>query len=186
MPPDDEGAAMAPSRLDLFLGFTRVAAFAFGGVLPWARFVVVERRRWLSSEEFTDILAMSQLLPGPNIVNMAVAIGARFRGPTGSLAAVAGLLVLPVAVVLMLASLYGRFAELPAVQGALGAMAAAAAGLVLAMAAKIAEPVLRARFRVAAPFVVATFVAVAVFRLPLWPVIAVVAPLSVLASLRRR
>lgn len=175
-----------PTPAQLFLGFTRIAAFSFGGVLPWARFVMVERRRWLSPEEFTDTLALCQLLPGPNIVNMSIAIGARFRGPRGAIAALLGLMTLPVVVVLGLALLYGRAADLPGVAGALAAMAAAAAGLVVAMAIKMADPMLRRRFWAAAPFVALTFVAVGLLRWPLWPVICVLAPASVLAGWRAR
>ena len=175
-----------PTLLGLFLGFTRISAFAFGGVLPWARYVIVERRRWLTAEEFIDMLALCQLLPGPNIVNMSVAIGARFHGAPGSLAAVFGIMGLPVVLALCLAAFYARFAQLAAVNGALDGMAAAACGLVIAMAAKLAEPVLRKRFWTAAPFILLTFVAVALFRVPLWPVVAVLAPLSVAAAWRTR
>lgn len=180
------GALPVPTVPELFLGFARVAALSFGGVLPWARFVLVERRRWLTSEEFTDTLALCQLLPGPNIVNVSVAVGARFHGPVGSLAAVLGLTTLPVAIVLALATAYARFAEVPAVAGALSGMAAAAAGLVVAMALKMGEPILRQRFRASAPVIAATFAAVALLRWPLWPVILVMAPLAVWAGWRTR
>ena len=175
-----------PGNGDLLLGFAQIAVLAFGGVLPWARYMIVERRGWLEPQEFTDTLALCQLLPGPNIVNMAVAIGARFRGIPGALSALAGLLVLPIAIVLALATLYARYAALPAVNGALAGMAAAAAGLIVAMAMKIAEPMLRARFWRTAPFVLLTFVAVAVLRVPLWPVILTVAPIAVAANWRWR
>lgn len=179
-------APSPPSILDLALGFTRVAAFAFGGVLPWARYVIVEQRRWIEPEEFTDMLSVAQLLPGPNILNLSVAIGGRFHGVPGAMAAVAGLLVLPVTIALALVSLYARFATVPAVNGALEGMAAAAAGLVLAMAAKIGAPILRRRLAVAAPVVVGVFAAIAVARWPLWPVILVAAPLAILVGWRRR
>lgn len=169
----------APSLLDLFLGFASVSALAFGGVLPWARFVVVERRGWLTPDAFTDMLAVCQLLPGPNIANMSVAIGARFRGPVGSLAAMTGLMAAPVAIVLVLAALYARFSGMPQVRGALAGMAAAAAGLVVAMALKMAGPLMRSRALAAGPVIVVTFVAVALMRWPLWPVVIVLAPVSI-------
>lgn len=178
--------AAVPSLGALFAGFFSVAALAFGGVLPWARFVMVDKRRWLTPDEFTDTLALCQLLPGPNIVNMGVAVGARFHGPAGSLVALAGLMGLPVAVVLTLATLYARFATLPQVTGALAGMAAAAAGLVVAMALKLAEPILRRAFLASAPVVALMFAAIAILRLPLWPVILVVAPLSVALAWRFR
>ena len=179
-------AAAAPSLGELFVGFARVSAFAFGGVLPWARYVMVEQRRWLTSEEFTDTLAVCQLLPGPNIVNMSVAIGARFHGMRGALAAVLGILGVPIVVVLMLAAFYAEFADVPAVGRALAGMAAAAAGLIMGMAAKMADPMLRRRFWPAATFIVLTFIAVALMRFPLWPVLIVLAPLSVAAHWRFR
>jgi chromate transporter len=177
-------SAPRPGLRELLLGFASVSALAFGGVLPWARFVLVEKRRWLTPDEFTDALALCQLLPGPNIVNLSVAVGARFRGPSGALAAVFGLMALPVVVVLLLAKLYASFADHPAVAGALAGMAAAAAGLVVAMAARLAEPVLRRRFWSAAPVIVLVFVAVGLLRWPLWPVLLAAAPVAIAMAWR--
>lgn len=182
----EPGLAPPPSPAALFLGFMRIAAFSFGGVLPWARFVLVERRRWITAQDFTDTLALCQLLPGPNIVNMSVAIGRRFHGPVGSLASITGLMALPVVIALLLAALYGRYRGIPAVDRALDGMAAAAAGLVAAMAVKMAGPLLRTRFWPSAPFIAATFVAVALLRLPLLPVVLCLAPLAVAAGWRSR
>lgn len=184
MPSPSEEGTHTPSLVELHLGFMRIAALSFGGVLPWARFVLVERRRWLTSDEFTEILALCQLLPGPNIVNMSVAIGARFHGPLGSLAAVLGLTLLPMTIVLALAMLYGAYKGVPAVDRALAGMAAAAAGLIIAMAAKMALPILQRRPWSAAPVILLTFVAVALFRLPLLPVVLVMAPLAVALAWR--
>lgn len=188
IPPDpvEPPPRPTPDLAELFFGFSHIAILAFGGVLPWARFMIVERRGWLDAEEFTDMLALCQLLPGPNIVNMSVAIGSRFQGVAGALAATLGLVGLPVAIVLGLATVYARFAGLPAVGGALAGMGAAAAGLIVAMAAKIAEPMLRRRFWQAAPLVALTFVAIAILRLPLWPVILTIAPVAVAVNWWRR
>jgi chromate transporter len=180
----EPGAHPVPSVGELFLGFMRVAAFAFGGVLPWARYVLVERKRWLTPDEFVDMLALCQLLPGPNIANMAVAIGGRFRGKLGAASALLGLLALPVTVALGLVSLYAHFAGLPAVRGALVGMAAAAAGLIVAMAIKLAEPMLRRSPFATAPVIAATFCLVGMLRLPLWPVILGMAPLAILIAWR--
>ena len=175
-----------PSLAELYLGFMRIAAFSFGGVLPWARFVLVERRRWLTSDEFTEMLALCQLLPGPNIVNMSVAIGARFHGAAGALASVLGLTMLPLAVVLALATLYAGFKDLPAVDRALDGMGAAAAGLVVAMAIKMAVPVLKKRPMSAAPIILLAFGAVAILRYPLFPVVIVLGPVAVLLAWKLR
>ncbi len=169
-----------PSRAALFGAFAEIGMLGFGGVLPLARRLIVERRRWLSAAEFTDLLALCQFLPGPNIVNFAVALGGRFYGAAGSLAAVAGLLGGPVAVVIGLGALYGRFASVPAVAHGLAGLAAAAAGLVLATALRIAAP-LRGRPGGIA-VAVAAVLAVAVLHLPLWLVLLVLAPAGVLLN----
>lgn len=185
-PPAAEESPNPPSLAELYTGFMRIAALSFGGVLPWAHYVLVERRRWLTSEEFTEMLAVCQLMPGPNIVNLSVAIGARFHGARGALAAVLGLTMLPVAIVLVLASAYGSFKDVPAVNHALEGMAAAAAGLIVAMAAKMALPILRRRPWSAAPAMALTFAAVALLRLPLLPVVLVMAPLAAALAWRVR
>src|SRR5579863_2491216 len=102
----------APGPGALFMAFLGVGLSGFGGVLPFARRMLVEKRAWLSGEAFNETLALCQTLPGPNIVNVSVVVGARFAGPAGALAAVTGLMAAPVAIVLVLASLYGRYGEM--------------------------------------------------------------------------
>ena len=166
-----------PTSRELFAGFFGIGIIGFGGVLPWARRMVVEQRRWLTPAEFTDVLALCQVLPGPNITNMAVALGSRFRGLPGVLAALTGLLAGPFVVVLTLGGVYERFGALPAVQHAFAGLAAAASGLVVALAFKIAAPL-----RGAAPWAVAavSFAAIGVLRVPLLPAMFVLAPASIL------
>lgn len=177
---------VVPSRLQLFLGFTHIASLAFGGVLPWAHFVLVERRRWLSNEDFTETLALCQVLPGPNIVNMSVAIGARFHGPSGATVSFLGLMSLPIAMLLAVAGIYERYADVAAVKNGLVAVAAAAAGLIVAMAVKLARPLLRRRPLAAFPVILATFASVGLMRWPLWPVFLTLVPLSIAVGWRAR
>src|SRR6516164_4831110 len=106
--------------------------------MPFARRMIVEEQRWLTELEFLDVLSLSQFLPGPNIVNVSIIIGRRFRGVTGSLAACTGLLLMPLAIVLTLATLYAQVAQIEAVRGALGGVSASASGLILATALKLA------------------------------------------------
>ena len=169
----------------LFVGFLRVALSGFGGVLAWARRMIVEERRWLSDADFTDMLSLCQFLPGPNIVNVSIYIGARFRGPLGSLAAFSGLMLAPMAIVLGLALLYDRFGGADIVRGGFRGIAAAAAGLVIAMALKMAAP---HRLRpLSLAFGLTAFVAVGVLRWPMLEVLLALAPLSVATAwLRRR
>ncbi|MFT3736896.1 MAG: chromate transporter [Rhodocyclaceae bacterium] len=121
-----------PSRTDLFRGFFECGLSGFGGVLPHARSMLVDRKRWLTEEEFADLLGLGQCLPGPNICNVAVVVGQRFHGATGALLASLGLLGAPFIIVLSLALLYERWAGSALLQAILQAVAAGAAGLVLA------------------------------------------------------
>lgn len=182
----EENRRAAPGLADLFLAFSGIAVMGFGGVLPWARRMLVEQRRWTSEEEFAELLSLCQFLPGGNIINIAVVVGERQRGVAGSLVAVSGLMAAPVLIVLALGTLYLQYGDLPQVQGALTGVASAAAGLILAMAAKMGEPLMRRSGRLALAFVVATFLGVGVLRYSLPIVVLVLAPLSIAAAWRGR
>ena len=132
------GTRRPPSQRAMFMAFTRLALQGFGGVLPVAQRVLVEQQRWLSREQFVETLSLGQVLPGPNIVNMALMIGDRFFGWRGALAACAGLLLVPLFIVLGLAIAYQQQAAHPAVAGALRGMGAVAAGLIVATGWKLA------------------------------------------------
>ncbi|HEY3533657.1 MAG TPA: chromate transporter, partial [Casimicrobiaceae bacterium] len=80
------------TRNALFASFLKMGLLGFGGVLPWARRVLVDERRWLSDREFAELIGLCQVLPGPNVVNLAVIIGSRTHGPLGSLIAVSAIL----------------------------------------------------------------------------------------------
>jgi len=162
----------------LFLGFLSVGMYGFGGVLPWARRMVVERKRWMSATEFTDMLGLCQFLPGGNIMNVTIALGARFHGAAGSVVAFVGLMAAPVACVIALGAVYDRYGQVPTVRHAFAGLASAASALVLANALKIAAP-LRSR-PVGIAVASATFVAIAVLRLPLPPVLPAMAAVSTL------
>ena len=173
-----------PGLRELFVGFLSIGLLGFGGVLPWARRMVVEQRRWLTEAEFTDLLALCQFLPGPNIVNMSVALGNRFHGVRGVGTALCGLLLAPILIVVALGAVYLRYRGSAIVGHGFTGLAAAASGLVLAMAAKIAWPLRESRMGVLVA--VATFGAVALLRLPLLPVLLVLAPASVAVMARVR
>jgi chromate transporter len=125
------------SPRELFFAFNRLALQGFGGVLPVAQRELVERRHWMSREQFVETLSIAQVLPGPNIINMALMLGDGFFGWRGAAASVAGLLLLPLLIVLVLAALYGQLASIPVVAGALRGMGAVAAGLVISTALKL-------------------------------------------------
>jgi len=173
--------AARPTRIPLpvlFSGFFTIGICGFGGVLPWARRVIVEQRAWLSPAEFNDLLALCQFLPGPNVINMSVAIGARFAGIPGIVACFVGLMAAPMAIIIALGIGYAQFEDNPVVRRAFAALAAAASGLVLATALKIAAP-MRAR-PLDVGIALVSFTAIAVLRLPLLWTMLILAPLAVL------
>jgi chromate transporter len=137
--PVDAQGAQRLSPADLFRTFAEMSLYGFGGVMPWARRVLVDRRRWVDDREFAELLAIGQILPGPNICNIAVIVGYRYCGWRGSLAATMGLLSGPFFIVLVLGALYHRFGGLATVQGGLRGMTAVAAGLVLMTGIKLAQ-----------------------------------------------
>jgi chromate transporter len=175
-------AEPSPGTGELFTGFLWLGLTGFGGVLPLARHMLVEKRRWLTAEEFTDLLGLCQFLPGGNIINLSVAVGLRFRGIPGALAAILGLIAAPTAVVIGLGVLYDRYADDPHIRHLFNGLAAAAAGLLVALSIKMASP-LRTR-PVAIAFASLCFVAIAILRVPLLPTMLTLAPLSILVAWR--
>jgi chromate transporter len=170
---DDEATLSPASPRALFTAFNRLALQGFGGVIPVAQRELVERERWLSRQGFLELLSISQVLPGPNIVNLALIFGDRCFGWRGALAAIGGILAAPLLLVLVLAVAVRQAQGLPAVVDALRGMGVVAAGLVLSTAWRLAGGLRRNRLGVplCAGFVVLTLLAVAVLR---WPLAAVV------------
>lgn len=182
----EETAAPDPTQLDLFLGFLGASIRGFGGVFVMGRRMLVEEKRWLTADEFVEILGLCQFLPGANIVNVSVAVGRRFRGWTGSLAALAGIVVAPAMIAVGLAALFLRYAAIPEVSHAMGAVAAAAAGLVIGTAIKMAGPMLGKDWVLAIPIGLGTLLAAGFLHWPLIVVLLVLGPAGVgLAWLRR-
>ena len=141
MSPDSTGVPAETNRViglaELFRGFATIGVLGFGGVAAISRHVIVEQYRWLSEKEYATVLGVGQVLPGANTVNAAVIIGDRFQGPKGSLVGVLGLMVLPILIVIALAALYNQFADIPAVNIALTAAGASAAGMVIGTGLKM-------------------------------------------------
>lgn len=168
----------------IFAVFARVAASSFGGVNFWLRRELVEQKRWMDDSEYLEMLAVAQVLPGPNALNLALMLGHRFGGYPGAFAAFMGLLVPPLAVVVALGVLYQRYNAVPWVQAALRGMTFAVAGLLLANAAALALALPR---RIPPwVFLVLAFTAVGVLRLPLVAVMGALAPFAVAREWRNR
>ena len=166
-------AAKLPSQphslSDIFFTFNALALQGFGGVLSVAQRVLVEQKRWLTQAQFVEILSMGQILPGPNVVNMSLMVGDRHFGWRGALAALGGMLLLPMVIVLMLTALYTQFADQALASGALRGMGAVAAGLILATGFKLLASLKTNVLGLPVCLILAalTFVAVAVLRWPL-------------------
>jgi chromate transporter len=122
--------------MQMFWVFSKLALQGFGGVIAIAQRELVDRQRWLTAAEFLELLAVSQVLPGPNVVNLSLMLGDRHFGWRGVVASVGGMLLLPMLVVLAAAALYGQWSDLPQVSGALRGMGAVAAGMILATGLK--------------------------------------------------
>lgn len=131
------------SLADLFFSFTLLALQGFGGVLAVVQRELVERKRWLTPEEFIEEWAVAQVMPGPNVVNLSLVLGARYFGFPGAMAALGGILLVPLLIVLLLALLHSHFAGHPGVAGALRGMAAVSAGLIGATGLKLGASLLR-------------------------------------------
>ena len=178
-------ALNAPASVrEVFFAFNWLALQGFGGVLPVVQRDLVERRRWLSPDQFVEMLAISQVMPGPNVVNLALMFGDRVFGWRGAVAALGGMLIVPMVVVLALTALYARFDQDPMVTGALRGMGAVAAGLVLSTGFKLLGTLRRnvMGLPVCLAFGAATLIATAWLRLPLVWVIALLGSFAVLVA----
>jgi chromate transporter len=184
------GSATHPlprSRRDLFVAFTLLALQGFGGVLPIVQREMVERRRWMTQEDFVEEWAVAQTMPGPNVVNLSIVIGNRYFGVSGALAALAGMLLVPSLVVLALATVYAQFSDNPRVAGALRGMGAVTAGMIAATGIKVAATLHRhpLPLPVTATLAALAIVALAVLRLPMLGVLAVLGGLGCVLTWHR-
>jgi chromate transporter len=157
------------SPADLFLSFTLLALQGFGGVMVIAQHELVEKKRWMTKQEFVEEWAVAQIMPGPNVVNMAIMLGARSFGLRGAMAALAGMLAVPLAMILLLALIYAQFANQPHVIGALRGMGAVAAGLIVGTGIKLSYSLKTTPLGIPVCIAlgVACFISVALLRWPL-------------------
>lgn len=166
-----------PTLFELALTFNHIALASFGGGLSaWSREVVVVEKKWMGEEEFLSALTMCRILPGANQINLAVFVGSKFRGIAGAVAAVFGLSLIPVIIVLGFAYAYFRFHEIPALQSVLRGAAAAAVGLTLSMAIKTGRKCLAG----VVPFLLflVVFLMNGYLRWPLFHCLALLAPVA--------
>jgi len=164
-----EGRESPKSPTDLYFSFTWLALQGFGGALAVAQRELVDKKHWLTNEEFAEEWGVAQILPGPNVVNLAVMFGGRHFGWRGALAAVAGMISIPLVVLLLIAIVYAQFATYPCVAGALRGMGAVAAGMIAAAGMRLLPAIKKHPLGVlpCALFGALAFIGVALLRLPL-------------------
>lgn len=167
--PLSESRASPASLSDLFFSFTILALQGFGGVLAVVQRELVDRKRWLTREEFLEDFAVAQIMPGPNIINLTLMVGGRYFGLPGAMAALFGILTVPLMLVLILAIMYSHFSDHPGVSGALRGMSAVAAGMIAAAGLKLLPGLKKHPLGWAgcAAFGALCFTAIAILRWPL-------------------
>lgn len=180
--------AAPPSLIALFVAFAKMSLSGFGGVLAFARRAIVDQHKWMSAEEFNETFALCHFLPGPNIVNLSVVFGSRFRGIPGGIAAFAGLVGPPVVIVTILAVLYARFGEIDALRRILAGVSCAAVGLLISVVLRMMMPLMRRGDLIGLAVMAAVFIAIGVLRLPLPAVLLAAVPISIAITyaMRRR
>jgi chromate transporter len=174
-----------PTEAEIFRAFLRMTMHSFGGATAWVQRVLVDEKHWLTAAEFAEELAICQVLPGPNMTNIAVILGTRFRGWRGALTAVTALIVPPAICVTAIAALFAYLGGNAIVRGALAGLAAAAAGLFVVLLFKLLR-VLFTTYPVEAWLLAAiSFTAVAFGRLPLFVVLLVLGPIGIACAWQR-
>jgi chromate transporter len=186
IPAPDSPTSVPPSLIALFVAFAKMSLAGFGGVLVFARRAIVDQHRWMTADEFNETFALCHFLPGPNIVNLSVVFGARFRGLAGGIAAFTGLIGPPVVIVTMLGVLYAHFGQVEALRRILAGISCAAVGLLISVVFRMMMPLVKRRDLVALVVMVAVFVAIGLVQLPLPAVLLVAIPLSLAITILMR
>jgi chromate transporter len=168
------------SKTDLFWSFTFLALQGFGGVLAVVQRELVDKKQWLTLDEFVEDWAVAQIMPGPNVVNLSLMIGGRCFGLAGALAALAGLLLAPTIVVLLLAAAVAGFADTAVAQGMLRGMGAVSAGLIAAVGIKLMGALKNNPMGMMTCIGIGalTFIAIGLLRLPLAWVLLSLGPMA--------
>lgn len=178
VPPSSAAVSVRPTLIGILRAFAVVSVSGFGAALPWARRMIVDRRRWMTADEFNEAFALSQFLPGPNTVNFAIVFGARFGGAPGAAMALLGLMGPPLVIITALAVLYDRYGDVGVLNRILAGIAAAAAGMMIAMVVRMIAPLFK-RLDWPPAVAIVAFVCVALIQWPLPLVFLGIAPVSV-------
>jgi len=178
--PHDATKRAPKSKTDLFVSFTLLALQGFGGVLVVVQRELVDQKKWLTNDEFVEDWAVAQILPGPNVVNLAMMVGGRSFGIGGAFAALAGLLLAPTVLVLLIAAAMAGVAETTVAQGMLRGMGAVSAGLIAAVGIKLMGALKNNPMGLWTCIAICalTFIAIGLLRLPLAWVLLSLGPLA--------
>lgn len=161
-------------------GFAKMSICSFGGGLTaWAEQIAVRERKWMSEDEFLHALAICQILPGPNMIKLAVYIGASFRGFMGAIFALFGLLALPMVIVMTVGILCIKAGSSPVVNAVLAGLGACAAGMAFSLGIKFATKNMKDWIFIL--FGVISFITIGLLRWPMFAVIVVLSPIAILA-----
>lgn len=174
LPGEPPVAHSEPTLGELFGAFFMIGLTGFGGVLPWARRMLVERRHWLTDREFAEVLPLAQLLPGPNVSNIATILGRKYHGAPGAVTSVCGLYLAPTIITIGVGYAYASWGNAAVTTHLLAGLMPVATGLVIATVLKLLMSLPRDLRNLV--LVVAMFVAVGLLKLPLLPVLAVLGP----------
>jgi chromate transporter len=177
------GVPPVPTSFALFKAFFFIGLTGFGGVLPWARRMLVERLGWLTSREFAELLPLAQLLPGPNVANIATVLGRQYRGAKGAAVAVFALYLAPTIITIGVGYAYARWGHAPVTAHLFAGLMPAATGLVIATVLKLVTSLPRGVASIV--LVAATFISIALMKIPLLIVLAVLGPLGTITMLWR-
>jgi chromate transporter len=174
------------SCFEIFIVFTLLALQGFGGVISITQRILVEQKRWISQEEFLELFSVAQLLPGPNVCNLSLAIGDRFFGRSGAFSALAGMMVLPIIIVLIVYQSYGYFSDNELVVGAIRGMSVVAGGMTLGTALRLVSGLKSGvmRYELLLILAVSVFALVGIFRIPIYIVILLIGGSAVIATYR--
>lgn len=178
-----------PNNYQIFKGFFLLSISAFGGVLPLARRALVYRYNWITEEEFFDLIGLCQLLPGPNVINLAVILGNRFQKIPGIFSAILGLLCAPMAISIGLAYLYSLYADSLVIKNLLKGIAPVICGLTLALASQMIKPLVKNyqepnKNKSLTPFIylILTFIGIGIYRYSLFKVFIILFPFSLITT----
>ena len=151
---------------ELFILFFKLGAFTIGGgiaMLPLLKHSLTEEKCWFTEEEFVDITAVCQSLPGVVAINMATYVGYKKKGLIGSVVATFGVVLPSFCLILIIASFISAIGDNPVVNGAMAGLRAAALGLVIVAVIQMAQVVFKGVWTVLAAVI--SFVLIAVFNI---------------------